>query len=124
MGEKEARNILEKRLYLELQVFRYSILKKSKREIYDSSYKIEMLETIYDILLEKIQNIKEEQICHLLWWKGGILELMYQEWLKKEDSSYAELSVHIKDELKLFSEEDFVILSKEDIHGKRVNPAA
>ena len=124
MGEKEVRNLLEKRLYLELQVFRYSILRNSKREIYDSAYKIEILETIYDILLEKIQSIKEELICHLLWWKGGILELMYQEWLKKEDSSYEELMVHIKDELRLFSGEDFVILSKEELDGKRTNQAA
>ena len=124
MGEKEAINLLEKRLYLELQVFRYSILRKSKREIYDSAYKIEMLETIYDILLEKIQNITEDFICHLLWWKGGILELMYQEWLKKEDSSYEELLVHINDELRLFSGEDFVIFTKEGLDGKRVDKAA
>ena len=122
MGEKEARNLLEKRLYLELQVFRYSILRKSKREIYDASYKIEMLESIYDILLEKIQSIKEEQICYWLWWKGGILELMYREWLKKEDSSYEELLVHIKDELARFSEDEKN--TKEDVNGKRVNKVA
>lgn len=124
MGEKEARNLLEKRLYLELQVFRYSILRKSKREIYDSAYKIELLETIYDILLEKIQSIKEDQICHLLWWKGGILEIIYQEWLKKEDSSYEELLAHVKDEVSLFSGEDFVVLTKEGSDGERVNKAA
>ena len=124
MGEKEARNLLEKRLYLELQVFRYSILRKSKREIYDSAYKIEMLETIYDILLEKIQNITEDLICHLLWWKGGILELMYQEWLKKEDSSYEELLIHVKDELRLFSGEDLVVFTKEGANGERINKVA
>ena len=75
MGEKEARNLLEKRLYLELQVFRYSILKKSKREIYDSAYKIEVMETIYDILLEIIQNIKEEE-CKLQFTLFGINRLL------------------------------------------------
>ena len=124
MGEKEARNLLEKRLYLELQVFRYSILRKSKREIYDSAYKIEILETIYDILLEKIQNMKEELLCHLLWWHGGILELIYQEWLKKDDSSYEEMLAHVKAELKLFSNEDLVVLTKEDGNGKKYDKVA
>ena len=46
--------------------YRYSILKKSKREIYDSAYKIEVMETIYDILLEKIQSIQEELIMNII----------------------------------------------------------
>ena len=124
MGEKEARSLLEKRLYLELQIFRYSVLRKSKREIYDCAYKIEVLETIYDILLEIIQNIKEEILYHLLWWNGGILELMYQEWLKKEDSSHDELSEHIRGELTLFSEDKHEILIREESNGERINQAA
>ena len=124
MGEKEARNLLEKRLYLELQVFRYSILRKSKREIYDSAYKIELMETIYDILLEKIQSMKEDQICHLLWWHSGILEPIYHEWLKKDDSSYEEMLAHVKAELKLFSNEDLVVLTKEDGNGKKYDKVA
>ena len=123
MEEKRARGLLEKRLYLELQIFRYSVLRKSKREIYDCAYKIEMVETIYDILIEKIQNIGEEIIHHLLWWNGGILELMYQEWLKKDGNSYEELSLHIVEELKLFSK-DVSIATKEVTHGERVNKAA
>lgn len=124
MGEKEARSLLKKRLYLELQIFRYSVLRKSKREIYDCAYKIEVLETIYDILLEIIQNIKEEILYHLLWWNGGILELMYQEWLKKEDSSHDELSEHIRGELTLFSEDKHEILIREESNGERINQAA
>ena len=124
MGEKEARSLLEKRLYLELQIFRYSVLRKSKREIYDCAYKIEVLETIYDLLLENIQNIKEEILYHLLWWNGGILELTYQEWLKKEDSSYEELSEHIRGELTLFSEDNHEILIREESNGERIDQAA
>ena len=124
MEEKRARGLLEKRLYLELQIFRYSVLRKSKREIYDCAYKIEVLETIYDILLENIQNIKEEILYHLLWWNGGILELMYQEWLKKEDSSYVELSEHIRGELTLFSEDNHEIISGEETNGEGINQAA
>lgn len=124
MNDKEGRKLLAKRLYLELQIFRYSTLRKSKKEIYDASYKIEALVTIYEIMLEAIEQVNEDTLNHLLLWNGGILELMYQEWLKKDDSSYEELSVHIMDELKLFSGEDFVILAKEESDGKRFNKAA
>ena len=81
------------------------------------------METIYDILLENIQNIKEEILYHLLWWNGGILELMYQEWLKKEDSSHDELSEHIRGELTLFSEDSYRRITEEN-DGEKINQAA
>ena len=124
MEEKKVKGLLGNRLHLELQIFRYSIFRKSKREIYDSAYKIELMETIYDILLENIQKETEDTLLHLLWWNGGILELMYQQWLKKDGNSYEALSEHIKNELKLFSKEAFVVLKKEEPDGKRSDKAA
>lgn len=124
MGEKAARRLLEKRLYLELQMFKYSILRKTKREIYDSSYKIELLVTISDILLDKIQQIDEDRISQLLWFPEGILEWLYQEWLKKDDSSYEELKAHICSELEVFLGEDNGRNRKEKTDGKRVYKTA
>lgn len=124
MEGKEAKSLLEKRLYLELQIFRQSLLQKSKREIYDSAYKIEVMETLFGILLELIQDRKEDEIYQLLGWHGGILELIYQKWLKKDDSFYEELSSHTKEELTLFMKDECVINNQEDAHGKRVNQAA
>ena len=100
MEYKELRKLLAKRLYLELQIFKYDTLSKSKKEIYDDSYKIEVLATIYEILLESLINLEKEIIYKLLMCNNGILESLYCEWLKKEDSSYEELKLHIDSEMK------------------------
>lgn len=124
MGEKEGKRLLAKRLYLELQIFRYSTLRKTKKEIYDASYKIELLVTIYEILLESMEYINEEMACRLLYWNGGILEFLYEEWLKKEDSTYGELKEHIGVELGTISGKGQNVCREETADGERIDQAA
>ena len=124
MGEKEGKRLLAKRLYLELRMFRYSILQKSKKEIYESSYQTEMMAAIYEILLESLEYINENTTNHLLWWNGGILEFLYDEWLKKEDSSFEELKAHVGTELGLISDAEVSHGRKDATDGKRIYQAA
>ena len=42
MDENELRDLLSKRLYIELQLFRDSMLRKEKEDIFKSSYEIEI----------------------------------------------------------------------------------
>lgn len=46
MSEKEGKRLLAKRLYLEFRMYKYATLRKSKKEIYDSSYKTEVMAAI------------------------------------------------------------------------------
>ena len=124
MGEKEGKRLLAKRLYLELRMFRYSILQKSKKEIYESSYQTEMMAAIYEILLESLEYINENTTNHLLWWNGGILEFLYEEWLKKEDSSFEELKAHVGTELGLIAKPEASNGRKDTADGKRIYQAA
>ena len=55
MSGKEGKRLLAKRLYLELRMYKYATLRKSKEEIYESSYKTELMAVIYEILLESIE---------------------------------------------------------------------
>lgn len=124
MGEKEGKRLLAKRLYLELRMYRYAILRKSKKEIYESSYKTEMMTAIYEILLESLEYINENTTNHLLWWNGGILEFLYDEWLKKEDSSFEELKAHVGAELGIVPETEENSSRKDIMDGKRIYQAA
>lgn len=124
MGEKEGKRLLAKRLYLELRMYRYATLRRTKKEIYESSYKTELMAAIYEILLESLEYIKEDTANNLLWWNGGILEFLYEEWLKKEDSSFEELKAHIGAELRIVPETMESNGRKDRTDGKRIYQAA
>lgn len=124
MGEKEGKRLLAKRLYLELRMYRYAILRKSKKEIYESSYKTELMAAIYEVLLESLEYINENTVCNLLYWNESILEFLYEEWLKKEDSSFEELKAHVGAELGIVPETEENSSRKDTADGKRIYQAA
>lgn len=88
-----------KKIYEELQEYKNSILKQSTEIVYGESYRIEIISTLYEILLEKADSISDTVLLSLLEQSTGILEMIYQDWLKKEDSSYQELVEHVDKEL-------------------------
>lgn len=124
MGEKEGKRLLAKRLYLELRMYRHATLRKSKKEIYESSYKTELMAAIYEVLLESLEYINENTVCNLLYWNESILEFLYDEWLKKEDSSFEELKAHIGAELGVVPETEESSGRKDTMDGKRIYQAA
>lgn len=88
-----------KKIYQELQEYKNTILKQSTATIYRESYQIKIVSTLYEILLEKADSISNTVLLHLLEQSSGILEMIYQDWLKKENSSYQELTEHVEREL-------------------------
>lgn len=124
MDEKDMRNLLSGRLYIELQIFRYSVLQCTKEEIYSKSFKIETFVNMYEILLEDIQNLNEETAYKLLMQNDGILEFLYQEWLAREDSILDELKLHVDEELLKIIQKDEVDSGKEHEDGECFDKAA
>ena len=59
---------------------------------------MEIFSTLYEIFLEKADSISDAMLLNLFAISGGILETAYQDWLKKEDSSYQELKEHVDQE--------------------------
>ncbi len=51
MGEKELRELFQQRLYMELMLFKDSMLQKEKKGIFHDSYKIEVFVNLYEILV-------------------------------------------------------------------------
>lgn len=91
MDEKELRELLQERLHMELMLFKDSVLQKEKADIFKASYQIEIYVNLYEILLIDAEKLQGDVIRELLSLDFGILDLLYQGWLDREDSFYGEL---------------------------------
>ena len=112
MDEKELRDLLSKRLYIELQLFKDSILQQAKEEIYKSSYKIEVYVNAYEILLEGMEDLEKDMMHRLLYRKDSILEALYQEWFARAATVFEELKTNIGSGL------EAIIKADSSDHGK------
>ena len=123
MDERELREIFLERLHLEVQLFKDSMLRKSKADIYAGSYKIELYVNLYEILVMEAERMPGPLLRRLLYQRSGILDAFYEEWLNKDDSFYTELRDYAEDELEviLAGEKD---MGKETGHGEKCDKAA
>ena len=82
----------------EYQQFRQRILQKDKQDIIKDSYRIEIFEELYKILVEKGDTLSDAILRNLLY-QSGLLDFLYDCWLKKEDSRLQELMDCVEEEL-------------------------
>ena len=123
MEEKQLRELLLERLHLEVQLFKDSMLRRNKADIYAGSYKIELYVNLYEILVMEVERMSEPLLRKLLYQRSGILDAFYEEWMTKDDSFYTELRNFAEDELEVISagEKD---MGKETGHGEKYDKVA
>lgn len=124
MDENELRDLLSKRLYIELQLFKDSMLRKEKGDIFQSSYEIEIYVNLYEIFMMHIGSLDIDTMRRLLNLKLGIMEHLYQEWLSRDDSFFDELREFACDELGVLSGLGNLDCGEEEADGKRSDKAA
>ena len=124
MDEKELRELLQERLYMELQLFKDSMLQKEKEEIFKDSYKTEIYVNLYEIFVVHADSLKSDTMRRLLNLNFGILEAVYQEWLGKEDRFFDELRDYACRELENISEMGSRKCGKDDEGGQGFDKAA
>lgn len=124
MELQEWKDLLRKRLHIEWRLFEDSILQQTKKEIYKSSYKIEVFANAYEILLEDIEGLDEDTVRELLYQNFGILDFLYQEWLAREDCAFDELKTYIGGELEAIAMRSSLVCRKEDAGETEFNKAA
>lgn len=124
MGEKELRELLQQRLHLELMCFKDSMLQQGKEDIYKASYRIEIYVNLYEILLVHSENLQSGVIRELLGLGFGILDHLYQEWLDREDSFYAELREYACYELEALPKKVDPYVDEEGKDGTESDQAA
>ena len=124
MDENELRDLLSKRLYIELQLFKDSMLQKEKEDIFKSSYEIESYVNLYEIFMVHTNNLDADTIRRLLNLKFGIMEHIYQEWLSREDGFFDELKKYTCDELEILSEFEYPNRREEEEDGTGLDKTA
>lgn len=124
MEEKELKELLQQRLHMELLLFRDSILQKEKGDIFRASYKTEIFVNLYEILAAHTENLQSGAIRGLMKIHYGILEAVYQEWLKREDSFYDELKAFACKEMENISDTGNKEYGKEKEDGKEPDQTA
>lgn len=124
MDEKELRELLQQRLHLELMCFKDSMLQQGKEDIFKASYRIEIYVNLYEILLVHTENLQSTMIRELLGLGFGILDLLYQGWLDREDSFYVELREYACYELEAIPKKIDPDAGKEKKDGTKSDQAA
>lgn len=124
MDEKELRELLQARLHMELQLFKDSMLQKGKEDIFNTSYRIEIYVDLYEILLSHAENLQGSMIRELLGLGFGILDHLYQEWMDREVSFYAELREYACYELEAIPKKVDLNAGKEEKDGTESDQAA
>ena len=115
MEEKELKELLLEKLHIELHLFKDSMLQKTKKEIYEASYKIEVYVNVYE-------SLDIETVRGILHWKYGILESLYEEWPGHDDHSFDELKSYVGSELGVMAQGDISCRKEED--GEKSGQAA
>ena len=105
MSEEELRELFLIRLDIEMQLFKDSMLCKSKEDIYSGSYVIELYTNLYEILVMHTEEMSEESLRTLLYRQSGILDALYWEWSSQDDSFFTELKEYVEDELEVLLKE-------------------
>lgn len=102
----------------EYRKFRRKVLRGNRKKIYSQSYKIDVIINLYELLLELSETIPEGFIRYLMPQKN-LLEQLYDQWLKKEDSLYEELMTYVDCELKRLA--NVSEHAERRIHGSKRN---
>ena len=86
------------RLYGEYQAYRASLLSCPNFEIFDRCYEIDTVVNFYEILVEKAEGMSVHELQALLKRRNLLMEL-YELWLKRDDSAYGEMKMHVDSEI-------------------------
>lgn len=92
------------RLYGEYQAYRASLLSCPNIEIFNRCYEIDAVVNFYEILMEKAGGMSDHELEALLQRKDLLMEL-YDLWLKRDDSAYSEMEMHIESEIRNMTKE-------------------
>ena len=97
MKKKLLQELFCSKITLEINFFKKRMLKRRPEKILASAYQINCMICIYEILMEKSQEMGEEALEALLM-MPEILTLFYEAWMEKGDSFQQELENCIHEE--------------------------
>lgn len=107
MDREKLESLCYEKICRELKSYKSRMMKKTKEEIYSAAYEIDSLISIYELMIEMINNLEEDYLETILVFPNLLL-FLYSKWLKCEDSHVKELLCCIKKEIVELSVVDFL----------------
>lgn len=98
MNKEELQELFCTKIGLENTRFRQRMLNQKPEIIFERAYQIDTMKSIYELLLEESQEIKETVLKKLIVFPN-LLAFLYSRWLKREDSHTEELHDVMKKEV-------------------------
>lgn len=90
MDREQLEQTFRWKITAEMKLFKERVLQEKKEEIFASAYRIDCIIRIYGILLESCGRMGEAELqCCIS--VGGILESLYEGWLKEPDTQEEEM---------------------------------
>ena len=84
------RSLLCLKINMEYRQYKEEQLKLNIEDVYANAYQIQSMMCIYELLLEMTEKMTEKELISLIT-SPRILDYLYAQWLKTEDSAEAEL---------------------------------
>lgn len=107
MRKEELQELFRRKIKGELRQYQSYMLRKEKREVYESAYEIACIRQIYGFLMEETGKLAEGFLETALVFPNLLL-FLYDRWKKQEQTSTEGLTVSLRKELQ-----------KLDGHGKK-----
>ena len=90
MEKETLAQTLRWKITAEMKIFKGRTMKKEKEEIFALAYRIDCTVRIYEILLECCGRMGEAELESCIG-TGGILDFLYERWLKEPDTQEEEM---------------------------------
>ena len=90
MDREQLEQTFRWKITAEMKLFKGRVLRMEKEEIFASAYRIDCTIRIYEILLECCGRMGKAELESCTG-KGGILDFLYERWLKEPDTQEEEL---------------------------------
>jgi len=90
------KEIFLKRIYEELYDFKSGLLCNDKESIYDEAYKIDSFITLYQVLVDSVDDLQAAVMIALLKQTGSILSSLYSDYCCRYSDQYDTMSNFIK----------------------------
>ena len=104
MNLNELKEMFGIKIYLEFEMYKRDMLKKSSEEIFEKAYEIDCYVTMYEYLLEMSQKLKKEEIESILFFPR-FLAFLYGEWLGRSEVTQEEMYAYIYGEIQKQTQE-------------------
>ena len=117
MDREQLEQTFRWKITAEMKLLKGRVLQMEKEEIFASAYRIDCTIRIYEILLECCGRMGKAELESCIG-TGGILDFLYERWLKEPDTQEGEMEHSLCSIIKNITEGFSKNHKKQEKHGK------